>query len=333
MITRLQAIGGYRSEGSVLRRRLGSVEFSSQLAIRNELDSTFGKGLPRLGRGQHGQFLLARLAQPRGDGPQVIIDVAWMTDEFPATLRHSLSDRMKESGVKTASHHNSKSAVRGTQSGSSHGLSKMSSQAAQRLRLRISLPESLLGTNEIDCDHVEGIAYCIYTAGSRRAQHTFEHYRKCVRVFMGVDVRYSNTMGLELANLRGCLRLDLVRIELSRKRARRETHKAIAKALRVVRSHQAGKTVGIDQGLAVQQHNMAANAPEGAELRQLHRITKGRPIGHQRCGCDEATVVRLGNGSIDATRESKVVGVDDQSAHAKSLAGHERRETHSSTFA
>src|ERR1039458_2963204 len=61
-----------------------------QLAVANELNSLLPQHLPRLGRGEQRQLLLARLTQPRPHLVQFGIVVAGMADELPRTLRQPL---------------------------------------------------------------------------------------------------------------------------------------------------------------------------------------------------------------------------------------------------
>src|SRR5258708_31439520 len=66
---------------------------------------------------------------------------------------------------------------------------------------------------------------------------------------------------------------------------------------------------------------MAAHAEARHSLCQTHRVVEGAPIGHQRRGGHDSASMSFGNGAIDARREAKVIGIDDQTAHRVSLAG------------
>ncbi len=53
----------------------------------------------------------------------------------------------------------------------------------------------------------------------------------------------------------------------------------------------------------------------------LHRLLKLRAIRHQRGGSDDAKLVRLDYGAVDAGSQAEVVRIDDEPPQAASLAG------------
>src|SRR5260370_37947643 len=66
---------------------------------------------------------------------------------------------------------------------------------------------------------------------------------------------------------------------------------------------------------------MAAHAEARHSLCQTQRVVEGASIGNQRRGGHDSASMSFGNGAIDARREAKVIGIDDQTAHRVSLAG------------
>ena len=66
---------------------------------------------------------------------------------------------------------------------------------------------------------------------------------------------------------------------------------------------------------------MAADAPLIVERGEARGLIESKPIRHKRCRCDNAALVRLIDGAIDTMSESEIVGIDDETSHAKSLAG------------
>src|SRR5260370_41921738 len=71
---------------------------------------------------------------------------------------------------------------------------------------------------------------------------------------------------------------------------------------------------------------MAAHAEARNSLCQTHRVVEGAPIGHERTGSHDSASMSFGNGTIDARREAKVIGIDDQTAHRVSLAGQKQKD-------
>lgn len=66
---------------------------------------------------------------------------------------------------------------------------------------------------------------------------------------------------------------------------------------------------------------MAAHAESGSARCHPHRLLEFRAIRHQRGGGDDATLMRLDYGAVDAGGQTKVVRVDDEPPQAASLAG------------
>jgi hypothetical protein len=84
--------------------------------------------------------------------------------------------------------------------------------------------------------------------------------------------------------------------------------------------------LGGQKRLAIHQNDVAANAELRRMLRVLYRLCKGAPSSHQCRGGHNAALVRLQDGAIDPGGKAKVVGVDDQAAHAASLTAKMRRQ-------
>src|SRR5882762_4019612 len=134
-------------------------------------------------------------------------------------------------------------------------------------------------------------------------------------------MRDRDAVRLKSTNLRGRLRFNLIRVEPSRESSHCESGKTIPKVLWTSPGNQAGEPAGINQRFPIHEHDMAADAPAGTSFGEFHSLVKGESIRHERSGGDDSTLVRLGDGTIDAVSKTEIVGIDDESAHAKSLAG------------
>ena len=66
---------------------------------------------------------------------------------------------------------------------------------------------------------------------------------------------------------------------------------------------------------------MTAHAPAVTGPGKFHGTGKGKSIGHERGGGDDPTRMCLSNGAINALGEAKIVSIDNEAPHAKSLAG------------
>src|SRR5215510_332624 len=112
-----------------------------------------------------------------------------MAYKFPRAFRHRFCNGVEDLTVQTSGHDDSEGSVWSPQTGSGDVLSEVSGQAAQRLGLRIPLPQSFLRTHEICRDDIERISYGCYLARSRCAQQALQHDWKNVGVLMRIEVR------------------------------------------------------------------------------------------------------------------------------------------------
>jgi hypothetical protein len=80
---------------------------------------------------------------------------------------------------------------------------------------------------------------------------------------------------------------------------------------------------GVENGIAVDEDNVAADAQGWKGFCKLHGVGESAAISHQSGRRDNSVCVGLGDGAIDAGGEAEVIGVDDQTAHLGSLAGQE----------
>ena len=77
----------------------------------------------------------------------------------------------------------------------------------------------------------------------------------------------------------------------------------------------------------IHQHHVATDAEFRQTLGKLCCLGEGASAGHKRGRTDHPAPVRLDDGAIYARGEPKIVGIDDEAAHAASLAGRRMRNT------
>src|ERR1700678_3717030 len=141
-------------------------------------------------------------------------------------------------------------------------------------------------------------------------------------VLVGIDVRDGDARRLNLANLRGCLKFDLFRIQAADECAGSEGFKPVAEASAArICLRNGGELLSIENGLAVDQNNMTAYAETRNCRCPTNRIVEGACVRHQRRGAYNSASMSFDDGAIDAVGEAKIIGVDDQAAHRVSLAG------------
>ena len=167
------------------------------------------------------------------------------------------------------------------------------------------------------------IAHRANSAIRRRAQQRTQNLGEQVRVFVGVEVRYGDARGLNLANLRGGFGGNFVGVHAAGDGTCGECQHAVAK---VRGSRERGKLRGSKNRLAIGEHDMATDAQFRDRSCQLCSLGERRAVGHERRRSDDAARVSLNDGPVHARSVAKIVRVDDQTPHDASLAGHRDRE-------
>ena len=139
-----------------------------------------------------------------------------------------------------------------------------------------------------------------------------------VRIYVGnIDASRLN-----LAYLCARLSFNLRRVEAAGQRACRKRFQTIAKPTRTrISGRDRGQANCIQDRLAIDQYQVAANIEPRSFSSQPDGIVKGGPTRHQSGRSHNSPSVSLDNGAIDSCSESKIVGVNDQTAHRVSLAG------------
>ena len=73
-----------------------------------------------------------------------------------------------------------------------------------------------------------------------------------------------------------------------------------------------GCVAGSETGVAVDEHDVTADAEGGPCEGERDSVVEGGAGGHQGCGGDGAGVVQFGDRAVDAGRETEVVRIDDE---------------------
>jgi len=137
-------------------------------------------------------------------------------------------------------------------------------------------------------------------------------------VLVRIEMRDTDSGGLNLANLSAGLRFDLSRIEATRQGTGCKTLQPIAEAggSRITGSHR-GQTNRVQDRLAVNQYDMAAYAETRKLFRQLHSVVEGRSMRHQGRRGHDAMSVSFDDGAVHSSSEPKIIGIDDQTSHGE----------------
>ena len=314
MVTEVTRFGSESVESGIEKSH------ASQFPVGNQTDTPGFQCRTCFGGCQDGQFFLPLLTQARANRSQILVHVAGMTNKLPGSFWHVVGNVSKQVGIEMARSHDAERAVGGLQSGLGDRSAETPRQASQGLYLRIALPQPALGTREVGGNHFERITNRTDAASPRGAQNPLQSRRKNVRVFVCVNVGNGEAVRLQSTNLRGRFGLHLVGVDPAGHRPNGEPRDSIAKGVPTCRNNQAWKPGRIDQRLAIEQNNMAANTPLGIGLCESDRLFESHRIRHERGGGYDSMLVSLDDGSIHTRGEPEIVRIDDQATHGKSVA-------------
>ena len=138
-------------------------------------------------------------------------------------------------------------------------------------------------------------------------------------MFVRVNVGKHNAPGLEQGDLRRCLGFNLRGTDAPgekppKKRAQRGLKAAGA------RIYERGKLPRGELRLAIHQNHVTAHAQRRRGASQLDGFSSGRGARHQRGAGEQPGPVHLDDGAIDPGGQSKVIGIEDETAHGVSLS-------------
>ena len=140
-------------------------------------------------------------------------------------------------------------------------------------------------------------------------------------MFVRVNVGDWNSSGLYFADLRAGLGGDFIRTETAQDCARGKDLEAVAETRTGSIGCNGRKLRGPQDWLSVNQDDVAADAQLGRGFSELNGLSEGGSIRHQGGRSDHAVGVSFNDGAIHTGSESKIVGIDDQPPHGRSLTG------------
>ena len=135
--------------------------------------------------------------------------------------------------------------------------------------------------------------------------------REQVGVLVCVDVRELEAGPLQLLDLCERFALDVVLTNGAAKNAEREVAERVAEGA-AVRAEQCRDGGGIRDRSSVDEDDVTADAEGGTCEGECDGVVESRAVGHQGCGGDRAGVVQLGDGAVNAGRETEVVRIDNE---------------------
>lgn len=137
-----------------------------------------------------------------------------------------------------------------------------------------------------------------------------------MRVLVRVEMSKRYTLRLKRAELGSCFRLNLPFVDSARESSRRESSQASAKLRRLMAIHKCGKQRRIRDGVTIDEDHVTANSQVAVSGCEPNRIGSSVPVGHQGGGGNDSALVSFRNGAIYTGSQAKVIGIDDEAAHA-----------------
>src|SRR5579864_3340427 len=143
-----------------------------------------------------------------------------------------------------------------------------------------------------------------------------------MRVLVRVEVRDGNAGTLNSADLGGSFDRDFFRVKASEDGTGGETLQAIAEM--GVPVGQSSNVIQRSERHAINENNVTSDAQIRNRRNQLGSLCEGGTIRHQRRRGNDTTRMSLDDGAIDTRSESEIVRIDNETAHAASLAGRQQ---------
>lgn len=132
-----------------------------------------------------------------------------------------------------------------------------------------------------------------------------------VGVFVGVGVGEVEAGGLEAADLGGGFAGDFAGVHLAAEGGEGEVGEGGAEEL-LVGAEEGGDGGGVGGGGSVGEDDVTADAEVGVAVGNGDGIGEGGAGGHEGGGGEDAGLVELFDGAVDAVGQAEVVGVDDE---------------------
>ena len=293
-------------------------------------------------RGEQGvTFDFAVPAEAGGGLGEVVVVVAGVGDELEgAVVGEGVEEVGEGLGGEVAGGGDAEGTVGGADGGGWSGVCMFPPFAARRMGHRRvggwlkfvepgleAAEEEELGTAEratlaegVGPAGFEGVADGGDAGDLEGAEDGAEDAGKEVGVFVGVGVGEGDAGGLEAADLGDGFAGDVVGVDLAADGGEGEAGERGAEVL-PVGSEEGGDGGGGGGGCTVGEDDVAADAERGVLPGDVDGIGKGRAGGHEGGGGEDAGLMELGDGAVDAGREAEVVGIEDQrDAHASTIA-------------
>ena len=250
-------------------------------------------------------------AQARGDGVEIGVVVAGVADELPCAVGDGTQHGVQGGAVEVACGGDADCATRGEDAVSSNGRRGFKAATAG-LERPDKEAATCASTERGGPARLEGVADAVNTGLLKCEDDGACDTREKMRVLVCVDVGEFEAGASELLNLCECLALDLVLADGAAQDAEREVAERVAEGA-VVGTEKSGDGFGGRDWCAIDEDDVAAD-PEGwACSSESDGVFERRSVGHQGGRRDGASVMQLGDGAIDAARETEVVCIDDES--------------------
>jgi len=130
-------------------------------------------------------------------------------------------------------------------------------------------------------------------------------------VLVSVDMRDPNACGLQLADLRGGLGFNFVRIQTPTQCPQGKAAEVLPEVAAMVGVHQARDVVGSEQRRAVDQNQVTAYGKLWVRSRELNGVVECRGVGHESGGSHDAGGVGLHDPAIHSGSEPEIIRIDD----------------------
>jgi hypothetical protein len=261
---------------------------------------------------------VARGPQARADLFEVGVVISGVRDQFPCAFGHLAQQCTDGVGIERARSGNGDGAVSADEVGARQDAPEERPQLPQgdylgsaHKRSARRYPNRPLRFERIADGPDAGL--------SRRAQHGLEHRREHVRVLVSVDMSEPQAGVLEQGDLGSSLGFNFSGTDAAGEEAGAKSGQGDGEAAGLFLDK--GRNVlGREDGPAVDEHNMAADAQCWRGVRQANRLVSRAGTRHQRGAGEYAGVVQFDDGPVHPGGQPEVVGINNEAAHRVSLS-------------
>ena len=260
-------------------------------------------------------------AEAGGEGSEIGVVVAGVADELPEPGREMAEDLIEGVLVEAASGGDAEGAIGGERvpvagcggvalGARLEGIEQAELEASEGTAMaEAAVPGRFEGIAD---GGDRGLLGCLKEGDADRGKE--------VGVLVGVEVGDGDSGELQLADLGERLATDVGGEDAAAEGSVREGHEGGSEAA-AVGADEAGDAGGGRDGDAIDENDVAADAEAGVAMGDGDGVREGRAVGHQGCGGEDACVMELGDGAVDACGEAEVIGVDDEPGGDERLRG------------